>query len=85
MQFFTNAQNAEKLALAGKVVPANTAALQSASVSADPVLSGFGAAFHTGVAMARTPYASTQWGPVADAGSSSPTASRRRTGRWNWS
>ncbi len=67
MNFFTNAQNAETLALAGNVVPANSAALNSPGVSANPVLSGFGAALKVGVAMATTPYANTQWGPVASA------------------
>ncbi len=67
MKFFTNAQNAEKLALAGNIVPANTAALKSSVVSANPVLSGFGAALQVGVAMATTPYSNAQWGPAADA------------------
>jgi arabinogalactan oligomer/maltooligosaccharide transport system substrate-binding protein len=67
MKFFTNAQNAEKLALAGNVVPANTAALNSPAVSANPLLSGFGAAVAVGVAMATTPYSNAQWGPVASA------------------
>jgi arabinogalactan oligomer / maltooligosaccharide transport system substrate-binding protein len=70
MQFYTNAQNAEKLALAGKVIPANTAALRSSPVAGDPVLSGFGAALHVGVAMSTSPYANAQWQPVATAATS---------------
>ena len=70
MQYFTNAQNAEKLALAGNLVPANTAALTSATISANPTLSGFGAALRVGVAMPNTPFADAQWGPMADAATS---------------
>jgi len=67
MQFYTNEANAEKLALAGKVVPVNSAALNSDAVKADPVLSGFGEALKAGVATGTTPYTNAQWGPVAGA------------------
>jgi arabinogalactan oligomer / maltooligosaccharide transport system substrate-binding protein len=67
MQYFTNAQNAEKLALAGNLVPANTAALASSSIRANPILSGFGAALRVGVALPNTPFANAQWAPMADA------------------
>jgi arabinogalactan oligomer / maltooligosaccharide transport system substrate-binding protein len=67
MKYYTNAENAEKLALAGGIVPANSAALNSEAVSADPVLSGFGAALKLGVPTATTPYSNFQWQPVANA------------------
>ena len=67
MKYFTNAQNAEKLALAGNIVPANTAALIGPAISGNPILSGFGAALKLGIALPNTPYANAQWAPMADA------------------
>ena len=67
IKYFTNAQNAQKLALSGNVVPANTAALASQGVAGNPILSGFGKALNSGVPMATSPFSNAQWGPVADA------------------
>jgi arabinogalactan oligomer/maltooligosaccharide transport system substrate-binding protein len=67
IEFYTNADNSKKVALANKTIPANTAALKSAEVQALASIAGFGGATNSGVPMANTPYAGAQWGPVGDA------------------
>jgi len=67
IQFFTNADNQKKEALANKTIPANTAALKSKEVQALVSIAGFGNALNTGIPMGSSPYAGAQWGPVGDA------------------
>jgi arabinogalactan oligomer/maltooligosaccharide transport system substrate-binding protein len=67
MKFFTSYEMQKYTTLANKTIPANTEVLNDAEVQALASIAGFGASLNLGVPMANTPYASAQWGPVADA------------------
>ncbi len=48
MKFFTSAEQAKKMALANKTIPANTAALKDAEVQKLNTIAGFGVALNSG-------------------------------------
>ena len=67
MQHLTGEAAQRRLALAVRLVPANSAALADPDLQADPFISGFGAALHRGTAMPNHIYGTCAWGPVGDA------------------
>jgi arabinogalactan oligomer/maltooligosaccharide transport system substrate-binding protein len=67
IKYYTNQANETQVALANRIVPANTAALNDPQIQAVATIKGFGASANLGVPMANMPYADAQWGPVGDA------------------
>jgi len=77
IKYFTNTENAKKMALANKTIPANTAALKDKEVAALYSIVQFGSSTNLGVPMANTPFAGAQWGPVGDATTAIWTAAQK--------
>jgi basic membrane lipoprotein Med (substrate-binding protein (PBP1-ABC) superfamily) len=67
IKWFTSAGVQFELAKVNKTIPAQTEAVNSPTLTADPVLAAFGKALNLGVPMANHVYAAAQWGPVGDA------------------
>ena len=67
IKYLTSQASEIQLATGSQLIPANTAALNDLQVQALATIKGFGTALRSGVPMANTPYASSQWGPVGDA------------------
>jgi arabinogalactan oligomer/maltooligosaccharide transport system substrate-binding protein len=57
----------ERLALANRTIPANSAALHDPAVQSLPSVAGFDASLNRGVPMASTPYMECAWAPVGSA------------------
>lgn len=77
LKYFTNTENAKKMGLANKTIPANTAALKDKEVAALYTIVQFGASTNLGVPAANTPFAGAQWGPVGDATSAIWTGAQK--------
>lgn len=67
IQYLTGVDVQRRLALAVRLVPANSAALADASLQADPVIAGFGEALHRGTPLPNHVYGDCAWGGVGDA------------------
>ncbi len=67
MKYYTSTAVQQKLSVANKTIPANSAALKDPAVSALVSIKGFGAAANVGVPMSSSPFAGAQWDPVGNA------------------
>lgn len=67
MLYFSNAANSILYATQESLIPANTAALHSATVQALPIIKGFSQSIALGTPMGKSIYTSCQWDPVANA------------------
>ena len=67
MEFWADPGVQTSLALAAGSPPASLLALQSAEVQANPEIAAYGAALADGIPFPSTPYANTQWDPLAQA------------------
>jgi len=67
IQYLTGLEAQRRLALAVRLVPANSAALADASLQADPIIAGFGEALRRGTPLPNHAFGDCAWGPVGDA------------------